>query len=99
MNANAGSPSVFKQMLVMIMLVLLLMIINNMLMLINLMLINIMLININLILINIMLINPMLTAISASVSVFSLLWLGVGEVPPPRRDATAPFSFLRFCLS
>ena len=87
MNANAGSPSVFKQMLVMIMFVLLLMIINNMLMLINLMLINI------------MLINPMLTAISASVSVFSLLWLGVGEVPPPRRDATAPFSLLGFCLS
>ena len=87
MNANAGSPSVFKQMLVMIMFVLLLMIINNMLMLINLMLIN-----------N-MLINPMLTAISASVSVFSLLWLGVGEVPPPRRDATAPFSLLGFCLS
>ena len=42
---------------------------------------------------------PMLTAISASVSVFSLLWLGVGEVPPPRRDATAPFSLLGFCLS
>ena len=68
-------------------------------MLINLMLINIMLININLMLINNMLINPMLTAISASVSVFSLLWLGVGEVPPPRRDATAPFSLLGFCLS
>ena len=33
----------------------------------------------------------MLTAISASVSVFSLLWLGVGEAPPPRRDPTPPF--------
>ena len=36
-------------------------------------------------------VNVMLTAISASVRVFSLLWLGVGELPPARRDPGPPF--------